>query len=90
MGPPGGDAVATACYFLPVALGRESEAAEPTWFRATVLYDRATSDLVAARTDARVLLLPTSVGGAPGASNYERLIDMIVEAFVRAAGSPRG
>lgn len=47
-------------------------------------YDRATSDLVASRTGAKVLLLPTSVGGAPGASNYDQLIDHIVDQFVAA------
>jgi len=47
-------------------------------------YDRATSDLVAGRTGAKVLVLPTSVGGAPGASNYDQLIDYIVNQFVTA------
>jgi zinc/manganese transport system substrate-binding protein len=47
-------------------------------------YDRATSDLVATRTGAKVLVLPTSVGGAAGASNYDRLIDLIVSQFVAA------
>lgn len=48
-------------------------------------YDEAVSKLVASRADARVLVLATSVGGATGASNYEQLIDQLVNAFVKAA-----
>jgi zinc/manganese transport system substrate-binding protein len=47
-------------------------------------FDRATSDLVGHRTGARVLLLPTSVGGSISARTFEQLIDQIVSAFVAA------
>ena len=47
-------------------------------------YDRATSDLVASRTGAQVLVLPTSVGGVPGVGNYDQLIDYLVNKFVTA------
>jgi zinc/manganese transport system substrate-binding protein len=52
-------------------------------------HDRKTSDLIASKTSAKVLVLPTSVGGVPEASNYERLIDYLVSQFVAAAkGNP--
>lgn len=47
-------------------------------------FDRAASDAIARRTGARVLVLPTSVGGAAQASSYERLIDLLVARFVAA------
>jgi zinc/manganese transport system substrate-binding protein len=47
-------------------------------------YDHATSDMVAAKTGARVLILPTSVGGTKSAKTYEELIDTLVNAFVGA------
>jgi len=47
-------------------------------------HDPATSNLVARRTGARLLVLPVSVGGAQSASTYEQLIDTIVGQFVRA------
>jgi zinc/manganese transport system substrate-binding protein len=51
-------------------------------------FDRATSDVIAKRTGARVLVLPTSVGGAEKASSYERLIDLLVTSFVSAMRAP--
>jgi ABC-type Zn uptake system ZnuABC Zn-binding protein ZnuA len=50
-------------------------------------HDRSTSTLVAERTGARVLVVPTSVGGVAAASSYEHLIDHLVERFVATAGS---
>jgi zinc/manganese transport system substrate-binding protein len=47
-------------------------------------YDRAPSDMVASRSGAQVLLLPTSVGGVSGVGNYDQLIDHIVNKFVTA------
>lgn len=44
------------------------------------LFERGASDIVASRSDARVLVLPTSVGGDAAATSYERLIDSIVRA----------
>lgn len=52
-------------------------------------YDEAVSKLVASRAQARVLVLATSVGGASGVDNYERLIDQLVNAFVQAARGGR-
>lgn len=49
-------------------------------------YDRATSDMVGGRTSARVLVLPTSVGGIPSASSYELLMDHIINSFIAAVG----
>ncbi|HEX6275007.1 MAG TPA: metal ABC transporter substrate-binding protein [Polyangiaceae bacterium] len=53
-------------------------------------HDRATSDMVASKTGARVLLLATSVGGAKNVKTYEELVDAIVNAFVDAVkkGAP--
>ncbi|MDX2054794.1 MAG: metal ABC transporter substrate-binding protein [Polyangiaceae bacterium] len=48
-------------------------------------YDHSTSDMVGARASAKVLVLPTSVGGAKGADTYEQLIDTLVNQFVAAA-----
>lgn len=53
----------------------------PVIFHETY-YNRSTSDMVAGRTGARVLLLPTSVGGAPGTGTYEQLVDYLVSRFV--------
>jgi len=47
-------------------------------------YDHSTSDMVGARAGARVLVLPTSVGGASGTDSYEALIDYIIGHFVSA------
>jgi zinc/manganese transport system substrate-binding protein len=47
-------------------------------------YDRSTSQMVASRSGAQLLVLPTSVGGANGTDSYERLIDYIVGQFVDA------
>jgi len=47
-------------------------------------YDRATSDLVASRSGAQVLILPTSVGGVAGVGNYDQLIDYIVNKITTA------
>jgi zinc/manganese transport system substrate-binding protein len=49
-------------------------------------YDKSVSDLVAARTSAKLLVLPTSVAGTAAASSYELLIDELVKAFVAAVG----
>jgi ABC-type Zn uptake system ZnuABC Zn-binding protein ZnuA len=47
-------------------------------------YDHSTSDMVATKTGARVLILPTSVGGTKSAASYEALIDTLVGEFVNA------
>jgi zinc/manganese transport system substrate-binding protein len=47
-------------------------------------YDHATSDMVGARAGAKVLILPTAVGGASGTETYEKLIDYIVGRFTAA------
>jgi zinc/manganese transport system substrate-binding protein len=47
-------------------------------------YDHSTSDMVGARAGARVLVLPTSVGGASGVGTYEQLIDYIIGQFLAA------
>lgn len=47
-------------------------------------YDSSTSNMVAAKTGARVLILPTSVGGAKSAASYEALIDTLVSEFANA------
>jgi zinc/manganese transport system substrate-binding protein len=54
------------------------------------LYDRKTSDMVASKAGARVLVLATSVGGTKNARTYEELVDAIVGAFVSAVkkGAP--
>ena len=39
---------------------------------------------VGAKTGARVLILPTSVGGTKSATSYEALIDTLVNEFVSA------
>lgn len=48
-------------------------------------FDRGPSDLVVRRAGAAVLVLPTSVGGTPGAKDYITLVDTIVGTFVRQA-----
>jgi len=48
-------------------------------------YDKAVSELVAKRTSARLLVLPTSVDGAPGTASYEALIDTLVRSIAGAA-----
>jgi len=48
-------------------------------------YDHATSDMVGSRAGAKVLILPTSVGGANGTDTYEKLIDNLVNQFIAAA-----
>lgn len=54
-------------------------------------YDRSASTLVAGRSGARVLVLPTSVGGAPRIDTYEQLMDHIVNNLVQAlAAAPTG
>lgn len=52
-------------------------------------YDRATSDMVATRTGARVLVLPISVGGAPGIGSYEELIDHLIGQFAASIKQAR-
>ncbi len=47
-------------------------------------FSRATSDLVGRRTGARVLVLPTSVGGTSSVESYDQLIDHLVRSFVAA------
>lgn len=47
-------------------------------------FDRKTSDLIASKASAEVVVLPTSVGGVPTAKNYEALIDHIVQSMVKA------
>lgn len=49
-------------------------------------YDHSTSDMVGTRAGAKVLVLPTSVGGAAGTATYEQLIDYIIAHFVGAMG----
>ncbi len=49
-------------------------------------HDRGASNLVAKRSGAAVLELPTSVGGARGASSYIGLIDHLVARTARALG----
>jgi zinc/manganese transport system substrate-binding protein len=53
-------------------------------------YDRSVSDLVAARTGARLLVLPTSVDGTPAATSYELLLDQLVKAFIAAVRKAPG
>jgi len=52
-------------------------------------YDHSTSDMVAGKTGARVLILPTSVGGAKGVTTYEQLIDTLIGRFVSALKKAR-
>jgi zinc/manganese transport system substrate-binding protein len=47
-------------------------------------YDQSTSNMVGARAGAKVLVLPTSVGGASGTDTYERLIDYLITHFIGA------
>ncbi len=47
-------------------------------------YARSTSDTVAARAGAKVLVLPTSVGGAKGTESYEQLIDYLIAQLIKA------
>lgn len=49
-------------------------------------YDPATSQVVAQRAGARVLVLPVSIGGERGTSSYESLLDKIVSQVVGALG----
>jgi zinc/manganese transport system substrate-binding protein len=52
-------------------------------------YDKSTSEMVGARAGAKVLVLPTSVGGASGTETYEKLIDYLVSRFVSAMPRPQ-
>jgi len=45
--------------------------------------------MVGARAGAKVLVLPTSVGGASGTETYEKLIDYLVSRFVSAMPRPQ-
>jgi zinc/manganese transport system substrate-binding protein len=47
-------------------------------------YDRAASEVVARRTGARLLVLPTSIEGAKDLWSYEQLMDHLVNQFVQA------
>lgn len=67
-----------------VDLIREMRAAHVRVIFHESFYDRSTSQMVASRTGARLLVLPTSVGGASGVSSYEQLIDYIVNQVVSA------
>lgn len=49
-------------------------------------YDRKTADFVASRTGATVLVLPPSVGGLPGITDYLRLMKHNLDAVAAAAG----
>ncbi|HEX6764048.1 MAG TPA: metal ABC transporter substrate-binding protein, partial [Polyangiaceae bacterium] len=48
-------------------------------------YDHSTSDMVASKTGAKVLVLPTSVGGTKDATTYEKLLDTLIDQFTKAA-----
>jgi zinc/manganese transport system substrate-binding protein len=47
-------------------------------------FDRKTSDIIASKVPATVLVLPTSVGGVPAATDYESLIDHLVRSVQKA------
>jgi ABC-type Zn uptake system ZnuABC Zn-binding protein ZnuA len=47
-------------------------------------YDRKTADLVAARTGAKVVVLPPSVGGVRGVSDYVSLMRYDVQQLAAA------
>ena len=52
-------------------------------------YDRKVADLVARQTNAKVLILPPSVGGVPGVSDYLQLMKYDMDnlaATLRTAG----
>jgi ABC-type Zn uptake system ZnuABC Zn-binding protein ZnuA len=52
-------------------------------------YDRKTADLVARQTGAKVLILPPSVGGVPGVTDYVQLMKYDMDqlaATLQAAG----
>lgn len=51
-------------------------------------YDHSTSDMVGQRTGAKVLVLPTSVGGVSGVDTYEQLIDYLISRFIGAVKKP--
>jgi ABC-type Zn uptake system ZnuABC Zn-binding protein ZnuA len=51
-----------------------------------IYHDERPSKFVGKRTGAKVLVLPTSVGGVPQASDYIALIDVLVNGFVGAMG----
>ena len=53
-------------------------------------FDRAASDLVSRRSGAQVLVMPTSVGGTSKVTNYEQLIDHLVDSFVSAMKNTGG
>lgn len=66
------------------ALIRQMQAAKvPVLFHESY-YDEATSKLVAERSGARLIVLPTSVGGAEGVDSYEALMDRLVSSFEKA------
>lgn len=66
------------------ALIRQMQAAKvPVLFHENY-YDEATSKLVAERSGARLIVLPTSVGGAEGIDSYEALMDLLVGSFEKA------
>lgn len=52
-------------------------------------YDHSTSDMVAERSGARVLVLPTSVGGVSGVTTYEQLMDYLVQHVATALKQKR-
>lgn len=47
-------------------------------------YNRKSADLVASKTGAKVAVCPVSVGGAPGITDYLKLIDFIVNQMTKA------
>ncbi len=52
-------------------------------------YDEATSKLVAERSGAQLIVLPTSIGGAEGIDSYEALMDRLVGSFTKAMADQR-
>lgn len=71
----------------PAHLGRLADAMKREKVKVILqanYFETETSDLVARQTGAKVLSLPVSVGGAPGAGDYFSLFDLLVD---RLAGA---
>ena len=47
-------------------------------------YNRKSADLVASKTDAKAVVCPISVGGAPEINNYFSLIDAIIDHIIKS------
>jgi zinc/manganese transport system substrate-binding protein len=47
-------------------------------------FNRATPDMIAKATGAKVLVIPSSVGGVPGATNYMGLFDTLLSTLLKA------